>query len=160
MSLLGTRIHRGVSLLPFVAACGGPLPGFYWELDQVVDTDTCHSSPVPADDALLEYRLAFDVNDVTLAIGEDEFAQGSVQGCTIAYSTVVWPDERDGFRIAWQMNGSASISRGGTDGCSIGNGTDWDGTETFTVVTSEDPNLQPGCQYTVQLSGSYIQEVQ
>ena len=55
VSLLGTRIHRGVSLLPFVAACGGPLPGFYWELDQVVDTDTCHSSPVPADDALLAH---------------------------------------------------------------------------------------------------------
>lgn len=147
--------------LALLVGCGEDLPGFYWELEQagVDDGDMCNATAVPPADELLEYRLEIDVQDLVISVGPDQFATGVVQGCTISYQTVVWPEERNDYEIAWQMTGSAVISRGGTDGCGPENGTDWDGTETFTIITSEDPALAPGCTYTVGLSGAYVKEV-
>ena len=143
-----------------VGACKADLPGFYWELEQSLNDDTCNAQPVSPPTDPFEYRLQFDVNDLVLAIGEDEFATGTVQGCVLAYETVVWPEDRNDYRLAWQMRGAATVSRGGTDGCPVDNGSDWSGTEVFTIITSEDPDLSPGCTYTVNLSGSYTKEVQ
>jgi hypothetical protein len=144
-----------------LGGCGGDLPGFYWDLTQATQEDLCHDTPAPLlDKEGFEYRVLYDVQDITVAIGEDEFATGTAQGCLIQYSTVIWPEDRNDFQIAWQMDGAAAVSRGGGDGCTISDGVDWDGTEVFTIVTSEDPSLAPGCTYTVHLTGTYTKEVQ
>ncbi len=119
----------------------------------------CNASQVAPAEDILDYRLEFDVQDLVVSVGDDQFATGVVQGCTISYETVVWPEEREDYAIAWKMTGSATITRGGTDGCGTDNGTDWAGEEVFTIITSEDPSLNPGCTYTVALSGAYVKEV-
>ncbi len=141
-----------------LAACQGPLPGAYWDVEQSLDEDLCNATPIPTSGSF-EYRVVYDAQDITLAIEEDEFATGTVSGCFLDYQTVVWPEERDGFNIAWQMEGSATASKGGDDGCTVEGGVDWSGTETFTIITSEDPDLSPGCTYTVALQGTFKEEV-
>lgn len=139
--------------------CKGVLPGAYWQLEQSTSEDLCNSSTQNASGSF-EYRVVYDLQDITIAIGEDEFATGTVNGCTFDYETVVWPEERDGYDIAWRMEGGATVSKGGGDGCTVDGGGDWAGTEVFTIITSEDPELSPGCTYTVEMTGTFVEEIE
>jgi hypothetical protein len=157
------RFQVRLQSLVVVAAVGGAgckpvLPGAYWNVEQSMVEDLCNPTPIPADGSY-EYRVIYDVQDITLAIGEDEFAHGTVSGCNLQYQTVVWPEDREEYKIAWQMSGSAVVTKGGGDGCSVEGGGDWAGTEVFTIVTSEDPELSPGCTYTVEMTGTFVEEI-
>ena len=87
----------------------------------------------------------------------DTFATGTIDGCIVTYDSVVWTELRDAGNIQWTLTGEATAQRG--DGaCGLAN--DWIGTETFTVLSSEDPAVSPGCEYTLNVSGTYIGEVE
>jgi len=144
--------------LVLVGCTNADLKGHYWNIAIQGDADECTGGNAQYNDKL-EYRVVFDGNDITMAVATDEFATGSTNGCSIVYESVIWEDTREGFDIRWQIQGSATVNVGGGKSCQPGNGTDWDGTETFEVVSSEDPDISPGCQYTLKLSGKYVEEV-
>ena len=137
-----------------------PAEGFVWDIDLVATIDGCNNPPIGYQESL-DYRLVFDSADVSLSIGEDEFATGTISGCQINYQTVVWGQERevDGqtYEVKWQLVGEALWRQGG-DTCNLPTGTDWIGTEVTTIVSSTDPNLEIGCEYTMETNGSYTGE--
>ncbi|MCA9566562.1 MAG: hypothetical protein KC656_01925 [Myxococcales bacterium] len=138
--------------------CSDPeLPGLYFDVSASLASDGCNQVPVGySEDFAYRVRIEPGTTDAAVAIGPDEFAAGSISGCTFTYSSVVWTQERDAGDIRWILEGQAEIQRG--DG-SCGNAQDWLGTEAFVVQSSEDPTVQPGCRYEVTVVGSYVGEV-
>lgn len=141
-----------------LAACtGGDLPGHYWDLIVEGTDNQCTGGGANYSDRY-EFRALIEGNDLTLAIGDDIFATGIVDGCTFTYSSLVWSAYRDDFEIQWQILGEARVNVGGGGGCV--ERTDWEGVETFVVSTSEHPDVSAGCTYETQVTGSYLREVQ
>ncbi len=140
-----------------LGGCGPePLPGYLWRVKVVGAEDTCNDPPVDyTDEQTFDYRLEYSGSDVSIAIGEDAFASGTIAGCEIGYHSVVWPAKKDGMDLKWQLTGDATFRNGGTT-CNLDVGIDWSGTETFEVVDSDHPNIEEGCTYTLRLEGAYI----
>jgi hypothetical protein len=107
----------------------------------------------------LEYRVSLDINDATLSIGPDVFGTGTLDACGLTYSSLVWTSYRDNQEITWQILGDARIDFDGGDGCADA-GTDWVGTETFVVLTSNADDVSAGCTYTVDVTGSFSRTVE
>ena len=147
---------RFVPLWVTLVGCGGgDLPGHYWRLNATTGDDGCNTSTQYAEE--FDYRLEIDVSTVSVAIGPDTFAEGQIDGCTVTYDSIVWTEVRPAGNIQWTLTGEATAQRG--DGA-CGISTDWIGTETFLVLSSEDPAISPGCTYTLNLSGTYEGEVE
>jgi hypothetical protein len=138
------------------AGCGGdPLTGFIWDVEVIAATDTCNDPPVDYDGPRrFDYRLDYAGAQVTLALGEESFASGTIAGCEVGYHSVVWPASKDGYDLKWQLTGDATFRVGG-DTCNLPNGVDWSGTETFEIVSSDHPQIEVGCTYTLTLEGTY-----
>ena len=140
-----------------LTACGGEdLPGEYWKVQLSGAENACTGNGADYS-AEYEYRVVFDGNDITLAIGDDIWATGIAEGCTLNYSSLVWSDERDGYEIEWEILGNSVVNVGGNGGCT--SESDWEGTETFVVDTSEHPDVQPGCTYTLDVTGQFLKTV-
>lgn len=155
------RSGRGLGALGALAlALGGcgeeSLPGHYWELQFSTAEDRCNSPSVSYGEGFT-YRLEFDVTEVRVAIGSDVFASGTINGCTVAYESVVWTESRPAGDVLWSLSGEAIAQRG--DG-SCGIQSDWVGTEVFTIHSSADPAISPGCTYTLDVNGTYEGEVE
>lgn len=145
-------------LLPLLSGCGaGDLPGHYW--DVVVDgtTNACTGGGANYREEYA-YRVIIDGNDISVAIDEDIFATGLVDGCRFDYDSLVWSTYRDDFEIQWQITGTAYVNVGGGGGCVPDR--DWEGTETFIVTTSAHPDVSAGCTYETEVTGKYVKEVQ
>jgi len=155
MARLGTLLW--VSLCSGLAGCSAAdLPGLYWDLTLSTGADACNNPAVQYSKEL-EYRLVVDVNDVQVAVGPDTFATGTIDGCLVRYDSIVWTEVRDAGDIQWTLSGEATAQRG--DGaCGIAG--DWIGTETFTVLSSDDPSVSPGCEYELNLTGTFQGEIE
>jgi hypothetical protein len=132
------------------------LRGHYWNITLNGVDDQCTGAGVNYTEKL-EYRMRIDGQEVTLAVGENEFAWGTINGCFAEYQSLVWTEDRNGYDVSWQIQGSATVNTKG-ETCKV-DGKDWDGGEVFEVVNSGDPEISPGCIYTVAVSGTYIEEV-
>lgn len=110
-------------------------------------SDSCHPDATEGYEETFSYAVAFEGSSATIYIGEDVFALGTVTGCDLTYSTVVIGEdtENDG-PVKWQLTGTASIDPAEGDACVEGE-RDWEGRETFEIISSEDETLQPGCEY-------------
>lgn len=145
---------RAFPLLVGLAACSGEdTSGHTWALTLTGLEDGCTGTPMNYTEKI-DYRLQITGQDVTLAVGPDEFATGTVNGCVIAYDTVVWGETVDDHEVRWQIHGGATITFGDAS-CSPSNGTDWDGQERFEVVSSDNEAISPGCEVVVAVSGKY-----
>lgn len=144
-----------VALGTFSGCSGEDLSGYTFNLTLTGRANECTAAPADYSEKL-EYRVQIDGQDVEVAVGPDGFATGVSNGCSIQYETVVWGEQIDDFEIRWKLSGSATINPGG--GCNTQNGTDWDGVEVFEVVSSENPDISPGCEYEVALAGKYTGE--
>ena len=132
---------------------GSDLKGHYWNVTVTGLQDDCTGAQATYSEKF-EYRVKIDGQDVEVAVGPDVFATGTANGCFVAYESVVWSESVAEANVRWILSGSATISMG--DGsCRPANGTDWDGTEIFEVVNSETPEMSPGCEYSMQVSGKY-----
>ena len=146
-----------------LSGCGAKVvPGFVWDVKLVsVDEDTCHEEPVNFNgDLEMEYTIQFDGPRASLFVANSPgktaqvFAAGGISGCEINYESVVWGEEHDGYQIRWQLSGSALFRQSG-DACGLPANIDWQGTETFQIITSEDDNLPAGCGYTMGVEGAF-----
>jgi len=64
---------------------------------------------------------------------------------------VIGEDTDNDGSIKWQLFGETSLDQG-DDACVDGEN-DWEGTEYFEVVSTEDDTLEPGCQYQMESTG-------
>ncbi len=144
-----------------LAGCGdGELPGHYFDVRLEGTENGCTGDDPGGYGEEFEYRLALDVNDATLSIGEDVFATGTLEGCQLTYTSLVWTSYRNNSAVTWQISGTARIDLGGGEGCVTGTG-DWDGTETFVVLESaEGSGVAAGCTYDLRVAGTWSREVE
>lgn len=137
--------------------CTPAATGDVWQVLLVTASDECTGSTEPYQETY-DYVLNFDGSDVTVAVdtrdGPVTFATGTLQGCHIDYASVLWEEYRDGDLIQWRIEGEAEWRAGGL-GCNLPQGTDWLGTETVIVATSEHPDVPTGCRYIMDSSGTY-----
>ncbi|MEN0061680.1 MAG: hypothetical protein AAGA48_05985 [Myxococcota bacterium] len=151
-------VKRLVLPLLLTVGCNGEdLPGSYFDVERQGAENRCTGNGTNFRENL-PYRLVRRGNEVTLAVGPDEFATGISDGCTINYNTIVWTSQRQGFAIDWQVEGEALVDPEGGDVCNK-NG-DWVGAETYSITNSEHPDVSPGCTYTVEVSGDFTMMVE
>ena len=147
--------------LIILAGCDSQeLPGSYFNVDRAgvaVSQGNCAGN-VMAFGERLQYRMDLRGNEVTVAVGEDVFAGGFAKGCEITYDTIIWTSVRDGFTIDWQVNGTADVDKDGGTVCNAN--VDWQGTEVYSIVNSQHPDVSPDCQYTVEVSGRHTKTVE
>ena len=122
-----------------------------------IGPDTCHPGNETGWQETFEYALAFDGSAVDLYMDGEPFAAGTRSGCNLTYqSVVIGDDDRVGGPIKWQLTGVARTEDDASgDACVDGDG-EWEGTETITVISSEDDAIEPGCTYPMSTIGQYI----
>ncbi len=165
------RLRRARALLPAWAAvaavsggCGVPEeePDGTW---RVTVTSVVEDGRIATDcgeegatfstyDQTFEYQLFVSEGDdgAELKIDGEGFATAQRQGCDLSYQSAVWLDERSTGLLRWQISGAATY-QGAAGGCELPDGVDWKGTETITVVESEDPAIPSGCTYQLETEG-------
>jgi hypothetical protein len=140
-----------------LAGCGGgELAGQYFDVTAKGAENLCTGSGTDYTEQLI-YRLVVEGNSLQVAVEDDVFATGTIEGCSLSYSSIVWSDYRDEKEIKWQIIGSARANLGGGAGC-VPDG-DWEGDEQFVVITSEHDEVQPGCTYDLTMTGKFNREV-
>jgi|WetSurMetagenome_2_1015567.scaffolds.fasta_scaffold547444_1 hypothetical protein len=151
-----------LALLSLQAAACGPSAGdppsgaYNWDVALEGTKDSCNKEMQSYSDAFT-YSLLFEGTSASLYIGEAQFASGTIQGCGLQYEGPVIGEQRgadDAFWVQWQLAGDAVVRLGGS-GCDLSLDEDWNGTEVFTLVSSDDPSIPAGCTYTVAVTGTY-----
>lgn len=135
-----------------LSACGGQsLPGDYFDLSVAAVDDQCNAADVGFQEEI-EVRVVNDGGRAELYVGASQFATGDLSGCELSYQGIVWTATREEGDLRYQMSGVARVEFGG-DGCAIAAGQDWEGTETYTIISSADPAIASGCTYTLTTGG-------
>ncbi len=120
--------------------------------------DECHPdlTDVPGYQETFSYAVAFEGSKATLYIDEAVYAIGTITGCELTYSTVVYGSdtEADG-PVKWQIFGGARVDPTEGDACVEGED-DWEGWENIEIVSSEEETLEPGCQYEMTTLGGLV----
>jgi len=130
--------------------------GAHWDVTVEGSVDTCHAEGEGVGfRQTYVYSLFYEGSITDLRIGGDSFATGIVSGCSLSYESPIIGEERESGELKWQLTGEATLRAGG-DGCSLGDGSDWVGTETFEIVESQDPDIEVGCEYTMTVEGMYV----
>ena len=143
--------------LGWATACGGAdLPGNYYDVQVAGTANTCTNDAANYQESFV-YRLEVELQDASLSIDDDLWAQGSADGCLVTYESIVWEDLIDDYTVKWQILGSARVNVGGGTGCVEGG--DWEGTESFVVLASENPTIPAGCSYDLTVTGTWIEEI-
>ena len=144
----------------FVVGCGEkPTPGFLWDVTAQVTANYCFQ----ADEGWEEshtYKLGFEGSAVSLSIGEDQFATGTISGCQVVYHSVVWKEDRDGYELRWRLDGDAFYRQEGGCETFLDDNIDWQGTETFTIENSTHPDYEVGCTMELDVQGEYAGQVE
>ncbi len=122
-------------------------------------TDTCHTdgSMDGGWQDTFEYAVSFDASSADLYMDGEPFAAGTQSGCNLTYqSVVIGADDRAAGAIKWQLTGAAKLETDASGDACVEGDTEWLGTETITVISSEDDAIVPGCTYTMSTVGDYI----
>jgi len=149
-----------------MTGCGSEeLPGEYFDLVVVTTQNECTGNGLSYTDGF-EYRVLLDGNDATLSVvaddgSDDVFAVGTLDGCNLSYTSLVWStylDEGDSQKeVKWQIEGAAAVNMGGAGGCV--DQTDWLGTENYEILSSQHSAIAPGCLYEMSVEGSWLRTV-
>lgn len=156
-----SQLVRGMALATLILACGcnnEELLGDFWNVTVSGAENLCTGGGTGYSENF-EYRLLTEVTAVSLWIGEDNWANGILDGCTVHYDSIAWSDYREGYEIQWTLAGDGLVNVGGqAAGCV--EGVDWEGTEVFTVTNSAHPSVQAGCTYTLDVVGTWTHAVE
>lgn len=150
-------LRLALPLIVAVGCAGEDLPGSYFDVERVGAQNGCTGGGANFREQL-PYRMDLRGNEVTLAVGPDVWATGIADGCEVSYRSIVWTSQREGFAIDWQVQGEALVDPDGGTICDAQ--LDWVGTETYLITNSEHPDVRPGCQYVVEVSGKHTQTVE
>ena len=138
------------------AGCGkGELPGQYFKVTLDGAENLCTGDGTGYHEEY-EYRLIVDGTDLSVAIDEDVWALGTVDGCNLSYTSLSWSTYREDLEIQWEILGDAVVNLGGGGGCGD---RDWEGTERYLITESAHPSVEAGCTYTLNVVGAFLREV-
>lgn len=141
-----------------LAGCGDKettTPAGEWKVTVTgIETNCTVSSQGYQEDFV--YQLFFDGSAVEIKIDDESFATGTRSGCALAYQSAIWLEERSSGALRWQIVGEATY-QGAGGGCELTEGLDWEGTETLTVIESEDPDVPTGCTYEMTVEGTLLE---
>lgn len=121
-----------------------------------VGPDTCHPGSTEGWGESYDYAVFFDASSADVYVDGEPFASGTVSQCVLTYQTVTILEERSAGNLKWQLTGQARLDAG-DDGCVEGEN-DFEGTETFEIVDSDDDNIEIGCTYPTSTAGTYTGE--
>lgn len=145
-------------LLSLIACNNGsdvPEGGTTYQVTVTAIEDECHPEATSGYKEEFTYYVFLDASSASVYIGEQLFAVGLASGCTLSYQTPIIGEESDNDgKIKWQLFGEAEIDAG-DDACVPGEN-DWEGTEAFEVVTSEEESLEVGCEYKTEVTGKLL----
>lgn len=142
--------------LLLAAGCNETLDGFEWDVTLTAIEDGCNPEPIGYEETF-RYRIVFEGAQANLFLGPDGFATGALSGCSINYRSVPWGEERNGYIMRWVLEGTAFYRQAsGCDAQLPSPNVDWSGTETFTILETDDPGIAPGCKYVMQAEGVYL----
>ena len=103
-----------------------------------------------------EYALYNQSNFVEIDVDGEFFATGEIRGCTMTYESGVYLDEAQNGPFRWKINGIADVESAGGGCPDVPDEYDWFGTETLTVVSSENIDIEEGCSYSMDSTGVLI----
>lgn len=126
-----------------------------YSITVTAEKDECHPDATEGYEETFQYFIALDGSSASIYIDEQLFASGIVSGCAITYQTpIIGEDtEKDG-NVKWQLFGEANFDDG-SDACVTGKN-DWEGTEYFEIVSTENDTLEPGCEYQTTTAGTVL----
>jgi hypothetical protein len=161
-----SRTVRGGVVALLCAGCGSEeLPGEYFDLVVTTTQNECTGNGLSYSGGF-EYRVLLDGNDATISVvaedeSDDVFAVGTLDGCNLSYTSLVWStylDEGDLQKeVKWQIQGAAAVNMGGGGGCV--EQVDWEGTENIQILASAHSAIAPGCLYEMSVTGSWLRAV-
>jgi hypothetical protein len=147
-------------MLFLLAACQSgtsvPEDAIWYAVDVEAVSTTCGLSDAEMSEGYAEsftYAVSFDGSSATLYIDDNIFASGTISGCSLVYQTVTVGQERETGDLKWQIFGESRVNAASGGACTD-NGGDWQGTEYFEIVESEDEAIEVGCTYDMTTSGS------
>jgi hypothetical protein len=103
-----------------------------------------------------EYALYNQSNFVEIDVDGEFFATGEIRGCTMTYESGVYLDEAQNGPFRWKINGIADVESAGGGCPDVPDEYDWFGTETLTVISSENIDIEEGCSYSMDSTGVLI----
>jgi hypothetical protein len=115
--------------------------------------DNCNAAPATYGESF-EYRVMTLNGAADVYLGEALLGSGTLSGCSLAYSSPLFTDDRDDGVVRWLIEGVAEVAIGGSL-CDAA--LDWDGTETIKIVESSDPSVSAGCTYVMAATGSRLE---
>jgi hypothetical protein len=127
------------------------------DVDDDSFVDTCHpDATIPGYTETFTYAVAFEGSKATIWVDESIFAVGTITGCDLTYTTVVFGEESDADgALKWQLTGVANVDPAEGDACVEGTD-DWQGYEIFEIISSEEETLEPGCTYETSTLGTFV----
>jgi hypothetical protein len=159
---------RAAWVLGMVVGCGGgggeelaPDAAYEVRVETAVTDGAVVSNCLPdgSEYALVDdtftYELFFEGTNATVNIDGESFATGVRSGCKLDYTSVVWLEERPSGNLQWQVSGSALYDALG-GACGLSEGLQWEGTESITIVASDDEDIPEGCTYEMVTTGTLI----
>lgn len=145
-------------MLLFLLACAEeskvPEGAVFYEITVEAKSDSCHPDSTEGYKDTFSYAIVYDGSSVDIWIDDTVFASGTASGCDLTYQTVVTQEETEGDgMVKWQLFGQAAFDAG-DDAC-VASENDWEGTEYFEIVSSDDETLEPGCDYEMTTTGVF-----
>ena len=104
-----------------------------------------------------EYALYYDGTFVEIHVDQIPFATGEIRGCSMTYESGVFLEESTGGDFRWQIQGRADVESAAGGCADVPEDLDWYGTETLTVVSTENEDIEEGCTYNMESTGIVVQ---
>jgi hypothetical protein len=106
---------------------------------------------------IYEYSLYYEGSFLEIRVDGEPFATGEFRGCSITYESGVYLEESTNGDFRWQIEGRSDVESA-AGGCpDVPDDYDWFGTETLTVVSTENDAIEEGCTYNMDSTGVFIQ---
>lgn len=150
----------GAALL--LNACGPetPVPDDTWNVSVTGDftdadgeVDECTGSDPTTYAESFVYQVFYNGANVQIRINDEDFATGTRTGCDFEYQSAAYLEEAAGGNFQWQISGAAEVQAAA--GACLSGEFDWEGTEVIEVIFSENESIPVGCQYRLQVTGTY-----
>lgn len=122
-----------------------------------IGPDSCHPGSTEGWADSFQYAIALDGSSADVYSDGEPMAAGTISGCNLSYQTVVIGDDgRAGGAIKWQLTGVARIESDSSGDACVDGDAEWEGTETITVIASEDEAIEVGCTYPMSTVGQFV----
>ncbi|MEL6341659.1 MAG: hypothetical protein AAFV53_00905 [Myxococcota bacterium] len=150
------------ALLTTTTACGPEVatPDGVWNVtvtgdfdDRNDEVDECAGTDPTTYSESFGYQLFFNGTNVDIRINDEDFAAGARTGCTIEYQSAAYLEEDANGSFQWEITGEATYQAAA--GACLDGEDDWVGEETIEVIFSDNEAIPVGCEYRLQVTGTY-----